>query len=92
MSGRVLVHQSFDFCENLIRSLFVLNRKSRMNLDTSRDIRKENRIESHEMQAQVCQDSQPVKYSVNRSCQSHRMGRTFRVGLYLGELLLPQTR
>jgi hypothetical protein len=69
VSRRVLVHQSFDFCENLICSLLVLSRKSGMDLDTSRDIRKENRVERHEMEAQVGQNSQPVKYSVSGSCQ-----------------------
>jgi hypothetical protein len=36
-----------------------------MDLDTARDIRKENRVEGHEMEAQVGQNRQPVKYSVS---------------------------
>jgi hypothetical protein len=69
VSRRVLVHQSFDFCENLFRSLLVLNSKSRMDLDTSRDIRKEGRVESHEMEVQVGQNRQPENYSVSGNCQ-----------------------
>ncbi len=34
-------------------SLLVLNRKSRVDLDTAWDVRKENRIESHGMEVQV---------------------------------------
>ena len=39
VSRRVLVHQSFNFCENLVCSLLVLNRKARMNLDIPRNAR-----------------------------------------------------
>jgi hypothetical protein len=40
-----------------------------MDLDISRDIRKENRVKNHEMEVQVGQNSQPVKCSVSGSCQ-----------------------
>ena len=70
MSRRVLVHQSFNFCDNLMCSLHVLNRKSRMDLDTFRDdMRKENWVELHEMVAQVRPNSQPVKYLVSGCCK-----------------------
>jgi len=39
-----------------------------MDFDTARDIRKENRVESHEMELQVSQNRQPVMYSVSGGC------------------------
>ena len=77
VSRRVLVHQSFDFCEDLTGSLHVLNRKSRMDPDTARDIRKENRVERHEMEVQVGQNRQPVMYSVSGSCQCSRVSGSY---------------
>jgi hypothetical protein len=45
-----------------------------MDLDASRDVRKENRVERFEMKAQVGQNSQPVNYSVGGSCQRFESG------------------
>ena len=64
VSRRMLAHQSFDFCEDLVCGLHVLNHKPRVALDVTRAIRKQSRIESFEIEVQVSQNRQPVKYSV----------------------------
>ena len=60
----MLSHQSFDFGEDLVCGLQMLNHKPPVDLDITRDVRKQSGIESHEIEVQVCQNRQPVKYSV----------------------------
>ena len=60
-SRRIRVHQSFDFCEDLVCCLHVLNHKPRVDFDVAWDVREEGMVESHEFEPQVGQNCQPVK-------------------------------
>lgn len=57
----MLGHQPFDFCEDLACRLFVLTRKSRVNLDGGRDTREETRVGSRKVEVYVGQNSQTAE-------------------------------